>query len=133
MSQIAEVEDLNLSDRFRTNERQFVVLTMADVELDLLEKLKIFNTDKPNALTMADVESHIKDAKGLKMSKINRKKYKNSSRCPSSDHRKEEKDASATGKTAREDSSPQKIEEESGSNSRIQEVTEKPKGRTHKS
>ena len=106
---------------------------MADVELDVLEKSKVFNTEKPNAISLADVESHIKDVKGQKMNKIIRKKHKNSSRCASSDHRKEEKDASATGKTIREDSSPPKMEEESGSNSRTQEVTEKPKGRTHKS
>lgn len=50
---------------------------MADVELDVLEKSKVLNTDKPNALTMIDVESHIKEVKGQKMNKTNRKKYKN--------------------------------------------------------
>lgn len=33
---------------------------MADVELEILEKSKVLNTEKPNALNMIDVESHIK-------------------------------------------------------------------------
>jgi len=103
---------------------------MADVELEIFHKSKHFNTEKPSAAHISEIESHIKSQKGMR--KKIRRIPRNS--CASSDHLMEHREASYTNKTGREESSPNKVEEESGSNSRNQEVPEKPKGgRVHNS